>query len=49
MAVLKNLLTDAIFEQDFMELHQSVTTHLGGIKPALYVGALQLIKPTSIP
>ena len=48
MTVLKNLLTDAILEQDFMELHQSINIHLGGFKPALHLGAFQPIK-TSTP
>ena len=48
MTVLKNLLTDAILGQDFIELHQSVNIHFGGFKPALHLGALQLIK-TSTP
>ena len=41
MTVLKNFLTDAILEQDFMKLHQSVNIHFGGFKPALHLGALQ--------
>ena len=48
MTILKNLLTDAILGQDFMKLHQSVTIHFGGFKPALHLGALQPIK-TSTP
>ena len=48
MTVLKNLLTDAILGQDFMELHQSVNIHFGGFKPAVHLGALQPIK-TSTP
>ena len=40
MTVLKNLLTDAILGQDFMEMHQRVNIHFGGFKPALHLGAL---------
>ena len=35
MTVLKNMLTDAIDEQDFVELHESVNIYFTGIKPAL--------------
>ena len=48
MTVLKNLLTDAILEQDFMKLHQSVNVHFGDFKLALHLGALQHFK-TSTP
>ena len=48
VAILKNLLTDVILGQDFMELHNEVTFHFGGTKPILHVGALKPIK-TSTP
>ena len=48
LTVLKDLLTDVILGQDFMQLHQSVKIHFGGAEPTLTLGILQPIK-TSAP
>ena len=44
LTVLKDLLTDVILGQGFMQLHQSVKIHLGGAEPTLTLGVLQPIK-----
>ena len=48
LTVLKDLLTDVILGQDFMQLHQSIKIHFGGAEPTLTLGILQPIK-TSTP
>ena len=42
--VLKDLLTDVIIGQDFMDKHQNVNIHLGGPLPTLHLGGLEAVK-----
>jgi len=41
VTILKDLLTDIILCQDFMQLHQNVDIHFGGPRPTLHLGALE--------
>ena len=40
VAVLKDLLTDAILGQDFMQRHHNVNIHFGGSRPTLNLNVL---------
>ena len=48
VTILKDLLTDVVLGQDFLEQHKSINIQFGGTKPALHLGALEPIK-TSTP
>ena len=43
--VLKGLLTNMILGQNFMDKHQNVNIHLGGLLLTLHLGAPETVKP----
>ena len=48
-SVLKDLLTDVILGQEFMQQHESVNIMFGGKEPSLFVGALKKLKTLKPP
>ena len=47
--VLKDLLTDVVLGQDFMNQHKAVSIHFGGTEPPLHLNVLKALKVTNPP
>ena len=45
--VLKDLVSDVILGQDFMDLHKSISIQFGGSKPDLHLGVLRTVTTTT--
>ena len=42
--LLEGLLTNLILDRDFMDKHQNIKIHLGGLLPTFHLGALEAVK-----